>query len=299
MTKRIDYTEEPFVCTACGKKLLDIHYIRSISPLYAKIGHLPVCKECLKQQYTRYVVRFNDPRKAAIRFCSAFDLPFADKMVIEGGDPNVFLSTFTRLLNLPQYKNKTFDDSMVEGNLFQENKNELVENLFEDERKTKNKLIDKWGEGLEFIDYSELEKHYRYLKSANPNCDSNQEIFIIDLCYLKMQQLKAVRNGDSDTYKKLSDAYRQTFKDAGLQATKDTSSNDTFSIGTSIEMIERYTPAEYYKDKKLYKDFDGLSEYIERFMMRPLRNLMHGSNDRDKEFFVPDEDNENDGFDEE
>ena len=43
---------------------------------------------------------------------------------------------------------------------------------------------------------------------------------------------------------------------------------------------------EYYKDKSLYKDFDGLGDYFERFVKRPLRNLMTGSTDRDFEYCV-------------
>ena len=48
--------------------------------------------------------------------------------------------------------------------------------------------------------------------------------------------------------------------------------------------IEEYCPAEYYKDKTLYADFDHLKEYILRFMSRPLKNLLTGSKEMDKEF---------------
>ena len=54
-------------------------------------------------------------------------------------------------------------------------------------------------------------------------------------------------------------------------------------------MISKYTPEEYYKDKTLYKDFDGIGDYFKRFVLRPLRNLQLGTTDRDKEFFVSDE----------
>ena len=39
----------------------------------------------------------------------------------------------------------------------------------------------------------------------------------------------------------------------------------------------------------LYKDFDGIGEYFKRFVLRPLKNLQLGTTDRDKEFFVSDE----------
>ena len=55
-------------------------------------------------------------------------------------------------------------------------------------------------------------------------------------------------------------------------------------IGMLFRDIEEYCPAEYYKDKKLYADFDHLKEYISRFMARPLVNLLTGSKEMDKEF---------------
>ena len=55
-------------------------------------------------------------------------------------------------------------------------------------------------------------------------------------------------------------------------------------LGVLYRDIEQFTPAEFYKDKKLYKDFDYLKEYIERFMKRPLKNLLTGSKELDKEF---------------
>ena len=67
-------------------------------------------------------------------------------------------------------------------------------------------------------------------------------------------------------------------------------SDEDVSFGVTIETIERYTPAEYYKDQSLFSDFDKLKEYVERFMLRPLRNLMHGSKDRDYEFYIKEED---------
>ena len=55
-----------------------------------------------------------------------------------------------------------------------------------------------------------------------------------------------------------------------------------------IRDIEEFCPAEYYKDKKLYMDHDKLREYIDRFMTRPLRNLLTGSKELDKEFCLSD-----------
>ena len=45
-------------------------------------------------------------------------------------------------------------------------------------------------------------------------------------------------------------------------------------LGVMIRDIEEHCPADFYKDKSLYADFDHLKEYIQRFMLRPLNNLL-------------------------
>ena len=55
-------------------------------------------------------------------------------------------------------------------------------------------------------------------------------------------------------------------------------------LGMMIRDIEEHCPADFYKDQKLYADFDHLREYIVRFMTRPLNNLLTGSKEMDKEF---------------
>ena len=115
-----------------------------------------------------------------------------------------------------------------------------------------------------------LEEHYKYLKKANPDFDSNQEIFIMDLCQIKMQQTRAMMSGRTDDYIKLTESYRKTFAQAGLKTVKESANDDDFSFGLTAQMIEQYSPAEYYKDKERYKDFDGLGDYITRLLTRPL-----------------------------
>jgi len=64
----------------------------------------------------------------------------------------------------------------------------------------------------------------------------------------------------------------------------------------TLGFISDYTPEEFYSDKELYKDHDNIGNYIERHVTRPMINLETGSSVRDKEFFVPEAD---DDYDEE
>ena len=126
------------------------------------------------------------------------------------------------------------------------------------------------------------------LKKVNPNIDSNQEIFVKDLCNIHMLKIHALQNGDSKEYATLVEQYAKTFKQAGLRTIEEKDNSSDECLGVTLASISQYTPEEYYKNKDLYKDFDNIGDYFDRFVKRPLQNLMFGTNERDKEYYVKD-----------
>ena len=147
----------------------------------------------------------------------------------------------------------------------------------------------RWGAGFAQADYKNLDEHYNMLKDNNPNIDQNQEIFVKSLCNLYMLQIRALQAGDSKKYIDLSSQYSKTFNDAGLKTVEEKDESQNTTLGVTLATISKYTPEEFYKDKPLYEDYDDLADYVDRFMLRPLRNLQYGSSDRDKEYFIPDD----------
>lgn len=299
MPKTNDVDVEMYVCCQCNQsRPLETSYFKTYSGLYAKTGRLPVCKECLIKLFNKYVIIYGSTRKAMKRICMAYDLYYDEGTfdICDNGTDST-LGNYVKRLNMIQNKDKTFDDTLAKGFVFDKEsktkklkRSEMPSETEEAEEPPIDPAdIEKWGDGLAYEDYLSLNNHYRFLKNANPNCDSNQEIFIIDLCYTKMLQLKAVRDGNPDVFSKMSEQYRKTFEKAGLKTVRDANTDDSFEFGATIEAIEKYTPAEYYKNKTLYKDFDGIGEYFERFILRPLRNLQYGSTDRDSEYYVKSE----------
>lgn len=275
-------------CCICSQTFDSLsEFNKSYSGLYAATGRLPLCKSCLTQVFKNYVTEYGDTKKAMKRICMAYDLYYNDSIFDKcSEDGDALMGNYIKKLNMVQYNGRTFDNSIKEGFSF----NSVIPTKQTDSKKPKEIKIDEkdianWGDGFNPEDYELLNSHYKYLTDANPQCDSNQEIFIMDLCYTKMQQLKAVRDGKVDDYNKLTESYRKSFAQAGLKTVKETN-NEEFTIGVTGEIIEKYTPAEYYKNKKLYKDFDGVGDYFDRFILRPLKNLVHGTKERDFEFYV-------------
>jgi hypothetical protein len=152
-----------------------------------------------------------------------------------------------------------------------------------------DKAIRRWGLGFTPEEYGFLEGHYKTLKDQAPSDDIVTENLIRDLCTIKVQQSRAIVNSDVDKYSKLTELYQKTLGSANLKPKsikEATSTNQADTFGLWLKDIEKYTPADFFKDKSIYKDYDGLGEYFQRFIVRPFRNLITGSKEMDAEFSV-------------
>lgn len=287
-----------YYCCRCGGQYkTPTQFFKSHSNLFADNGIMPVCKKCLTELFNDYIKKYNDVEKALQRICMAFDLYYSKSLFDScnnGG--NSLLGVYIKNLNMIQYKDKTFDTSIKEGFVFDPNntgEDDVVEtNKEPEEFNVSKKDLKKWGDGFEDVDYQVLNAHYEQLKAANPNCDNNQELFINDLCYIHMQKMKSLRGGDIDSYNKLTESYRKSFKQAGLKTEEEALNNADACWGVMLKEISQYTVEEYYKDKTLYKDMDGLDEYYQRNCARPLFNTKFGTQERDTEYFVHEEDDD-------
>ncbi|MSS09488.1 hypothetical protein FYJ38_12650 [Clostridium sp. WB02_MRS01] len=298
--------EEPnfYKCPTCGEKYQKLDgFPASQSELYAGWDyHLPICRKCLDQMFNHYTEVYGNDEDAAIRrICEKYDIYYSVSLLNASRKITKNRSrihTYISKSNLTQYAGKTFDTTL------DEERNNTISSIEDYAEKKANgevsitkTTLKRWGIGVfEDNDYAVLEEHYKMLKENNPNADNNQEIFIKSLCHLNMLMIKALKDKDLDGYTKANGEYAKTFKQAGLKTVeeKDSSNDETFCM--TLGFISDYTPEEFYQDKELYKDSDGIGDYIERHVTRPMINLETGSSIRDKEFFVPETD---DDYDEE
>lgn len=286
-------------CSKCGRsEMQPTNFYKTNSMIFNNHGYMSLCKDCLAKQYNTYLISFRDIPKAIKRVCMAVDMYYCESVVEsllkKQQATTVPIGNYVKSLNMSQHRGKTFDNTIDECFLFDL---EYDPNPKSDENEEFNKPITtipetvrtRWGSGFTDDEYKILEEHYRYLKKANTDFDSNQEIFIMDLCQIKMQQIRAMKSGRTDDYIKLTDSYRKTFSQAGLKTTQDSSASNDEAWGEWMGIISKYTPEEYYKDKDLYSNFGNIEDYFNRFLLRPLRNLQYGTNERDKEYFVSEE----------
>lgn len=278
--RRLEY---PFQCSCCGRrfKKQQTNFHHSDSPLYNGNNHyLTVCKNCVDNLLDQYTAMLGSQDAAMKRLCLKFDFYFSEVQCDSSRkitEERSRFSNYVSQLNLHQSAGKTFDTYLAEqdGEGY-DSYDELLENTVDGNRITKA-MFERWqGNNQEDIIF--LEEHYKMLKKTNPNADNNQEIFIKDLCTIKLLQTKAMRKNNIGDFDKCTKLYRDTFKQAGLATIQEEDTSVQNPLGVNAEIISNYTPEEFYKDKKLYEDFDDLGKYFADHVERPLENLMFNSN---------------------
>lgn len=294
--------DKKYKCTCCGASwdALKNHFSRSASPLYqSNDGYIMICNGCRDRYYYRLVDLYSGNEEKAIQhMCHEFGWMYHEDALNASWQLSADRSRISHYLakkNLGQTARigTTYIDALKYE--YEHHKQfDVIESREQAQSETSTisaSVVDRWGTGFTEADYKLLDEHYKMLKKFNPNCDNNQEIFVKDLCYTKLLQMKTMRGeGKSDDFDKYTRLYRETFKQAGLKTIQETDSSSEEVLGVTLAAISQYTPEEYYQDKKKYKDFDGLGDYITRFITRPLRNMQHGNADRDIEYCVKDGD---------
>jgi len=288
--------EKKYKCTTCGSSWDSQkgHFSMSKSLIYqANNGYITMCNSCRDEYYRQLCILYKGNEIKAIRhMCMQFGWFFHEDAVVASRQISSDRSRISHYLakkNLGQTSSIGVTDIDTIKYEFSIKQDDIVtsrEQAKSEESTITASAVDRWGVGFTEADYKNLDEHYRMLKKNNPNADNNQEIFIKSLCNLNMLMVKALKDGDSDKYVKLTDQYAKTFKQAGLKTVAEIDNSADECLGVTLATISQYTPEEYYKDKELYKDFDGLGSYFERFVKRPLRNLMMGTDDRDPEYCV-------------
>lgn len=292
--------EHKFKCTCCGKGYNAQIKNFQKTPLVlfqANDGFLPWCKECTDKYFTLLTSFYsNNEEHAMEHFCHQVDWVYDAeplKASLEMSYDRTRVSVYASKKNLNVAGRKSYLDTLRYN--FQTKPTDVIESreqVKSEEVSVTASAVDRWGLGFSEIDYKILDEHYRMIKKNNPNCDNNQEIFVKALCNLNMLMVRALKDGDSDKYVKLTEQYSKTFTKAGLKTIQETDNSADECLGVTLATIAQYTPEEYYKDKELYKDFDGIGEYFDRFVRRPLKNLLTGTTERDKEFYVKDKSGE-------
>lgn len=295
-------SDEEYRCTCCGHKYKkqETNFNRSKSPIYqGNNGFISICQNCIAELYEQYVKFYDgDEDAAAERICQITDMYFdpaiwaASRKISasRNGKSRNRISTYVSKLNLrPDKECTTYSDTLVrrwEADVA--NATTVADVESNDDIETPAEVVRRFGPGFDAGDYESLQNEYQnWVEREGEPIDKRQEELYISICYLKLNLQKLLQKGDANigtaasNYKSQIEAATVEIEDRRKKAEAE---KQLSPLGEMIRDIEEFCPAEYYKDKKLYIDHDRLREYIDRFMTRPLRNLLTGSKELDKEF---------------
>lgn len=252
-----------FLCTRCGKKIKKLKDFPSgKSEIYEGYEYrLPICSDCLEKLYDKYFDKYAEEYeeeddeivegKAIRRVCMMYNLYYSDTMLqsaIKSNKDSSLIKSYIKQINLWQYRNKSFDNTLEEERekekkiiITSENVEETIEN--EDGKQITSETIKFFGAGLGSAeDYIYLQEQYdEWIHCYECKTKSQEEIFK-RLSFNQWETWKAKMAGE-DT-KELDKTFKELLDIAKIQPKQN--SSDAFSqaqtFGTLIDKWENTRP---------------------------------------------------------
>jgi len=203
-----------------------------------------------------------------------------------------------QLRELNQQINETIRQTSDQNKQLNENNKQLIKDLDEARAKiaelesTGQRVIESdedipeqyifdWGEGFELKEYEYLNRELADWKSKNESDNGAQDILSREICVEKLNiRRKRSRGDDTSNNVKAIQSLITTGKFVPIKKENQDASPE-IPWGVQIRDIEDFSPAEWIKDKKKFKDIDGISHYIKDHIIRSLKNFVTGSRDFD------------------
>lgn len=258
-----------------------------------------MCKACMDQLYHQFLEFYNgDEYQAIERVCMLTDQYYNkevyDSAVASAAAGGRIVKYFNRLnvLGGPNAPVKTYADTQLERQRVElgVTDDEDVEAVnAEQEFQISNDDITRFGYDFNPAEYKTMRILWEKLSEGCGELTAGEEQNLGTMCKTKIFADRAAIAKNTQDYIKLTQLYNDVSSKFNERFKREAAATKTVGsdpVGVLIRDIEQYTPAEYFKDKKLFRDADGLGEYFQRFVTRPLRNLMSGEKVMDPEFRV-------------
>lgn len=270
------------------KGLRSIQYFSNIE--HHLFGYIPICRDCMNKfvldKNGDVVLEKVDLLLRIIDMCfweDIYEKALKDYYESSEKDDSGFMGLYIRYLFLI----KDYEPfGYINGQY------PTIEAMFEDdtlddeEAMALEEIKDFWGEGFTVNEYRTLEKKYaEWLNSTDSDKLSTRKM--IKLICIKELEIEKIRASKGGTTGKAEKELMDLMNTANLTPKTMSALNESEStkvFGVWLRDIEKYRPSEYFEDKSIYKDFDNIQSYFERFILRPMKNLLCGTREFDKEF---------------
>jgi hypothetical protein len=277
---------QKITCSSCGKdRDATRDYYSSHSPFHKHTGRLHVCKVC----FLEYVNEDIDKLKEALRM---IDRPYSTEILkssqdeAESNGKSVF-GMYMKNLGLRQNRTLTWDDSEFKGQIKTENLSYSEDDDVDDDA-IEQDSIKMWGRGYTKSEYEYLSNFYDEYRHSYATDTPVQINLYKNIAKVHLQAEKELADKQTKTFKELMELSSKLHNDGNIKPIQSTGANDDRGLsayGLWIKTIEQEEPCEYFKDKKAYEDYDGFQKYIDKWFVRPFKNIFN----LDKNFDVKDD----------
>ena len=276
--------QQKYTCFYCGNEYVETNYYKSFGNFFNNIGKIPYCKQCIEKFYQYYFDKYTNegcltPEENAVkRVCMAMDIYYTkanfDSAMNKIKKDNINISPmgqYMKTISLSQYKDKSYDNTVSD-----EEREKLAASLMDmsniSDRKVDEKTIQFFGAGFTDEDYEFLQREYDDWTARHECKTKAQEEVFKDICFNRLQNLKALRIGE-DT-KDITASFQKMLDSGKLQPKQNsgdtTADNQTF--GTLIDKWENTRPLPEI-DEEL-RDVDKIAWYIDVFFKGHLSKMM-------------------------
>lgn len=297
----IEMSSDKTICHRCGQMYAKRKgfFTVSYAALHKGVGHMPICKKCVDDLYTTYLIQCNNPKDAMRQMCRKLDLYWNESIydVISNKSTNkTAVSNYVAKINTATYAGRCYDDTLSEEDILWDfpkssYKNEKVSDENEDIETDDTTILVKddeyeditdevirfWGNGYPMDMYRELEQRRQYWMSRLPDgqdIDIGTEALIRQMCSLELDINRDRIAGKS--VDKNVNALNNLLGSANLKPTqkKDDSDSSTENTPFGVWIRKWETQRPIPEPDPELQDVDGIIRYISIWFLGHLCKML-------------------------
>ncbi len=269
-----------YYCRRCQTAKRQEDFFAAANHTLDKNGRMSICKLCVHDIFkNEYVMSGANIEVATLNSCRILDVKFSgdalnktiDGLNMNDFDPTAFFGLYKAWLGRTLYGGG--DRAPVDTSFTEPNSTVIAEayNNFEAQHNVK----EFWGERYSDPEYEFLERHFREWVENHEVQTKEQELLYKYLTQYQLDYEKERAKGNTGAALLKEQQKIMDMLDITPSKTKDNISGKSMTAFSDfIRMIEDTEPAEYYKDKGLFSDYDNVEQYIEDFITRPILNFL-------------------------
>lgn len=275
----VNYRKKVYKCACCGieKNRANGIFPKTKSPLFtSNDGYAPFCWGCINKYYERMVNFFKgDEVRACDYVCSLLDIYFNKNSFDElpVGELSERMKAYVTKINRAQLGERTYLDTLTDRNA-----SSILSDVDVNANDIDIETVRKWGYGFDSEQYRVLESEYADWEARCVIESKSREKLVRDLCVIILMQQIAIKDGNIDKYKTLTELYQKTLDRAELtpKIAVSRDKDNEKPIGVMIKMFEEERPIS--EPLPEWKDVDGIMKLVLVYFIGHLSKMLNLNN---------------------